>query len=324
MRDLLLFRINRWLLLWVLTVAAGASLLLCTAAGPSGIAFLGTSGMGGGVSPLILTQIRLPRVIAALIVGGGLAAAGTAMQGLFKNPLADPYVIGTSAGGALGAALSFVFLGGAYLPVAAFSGACISILLVYLVARRSGRVPVETLLLAGVAVSLFFSALLSFLMYRAGENLHQIMFWLMGGLWNADWESVTIGLFIFPCAAALILFAREIDILSLGDEEAATLGVNAERIKLGLLAITAGITGIAVSIAGSIGFLGLITPHIMRGFTGPGHRLLVPAAFLAGGILLAWADTASRTFCNDMPVGIITAFFGAPFFLYLIRRRSTV
>jgi iron complex transport system permease protein len=281
-------------------------------------------GTEGGVSSLILTQIRLPRVIAALLVGGGLAAAGAGMQGLFRNPLADPYIIGTSAGAALGAALSFVFLKGALLSIAAFLGACTATLLVYLIARRSGRVPIETLLLAGVAVSFFFSALISFLMYRAGENLHQIMFWLMGGLWNVDWGSVTTGLFILPCVALLILFAREIDILSLGDEEAATLGVNAERIKLALLAVTACITGIAVSIAGMIGFLGLITPHIIRMFTGPGHRFLLPASFLAGGILLVWADTASRTFFNDMPVGIITAFFGAPFFLYLIRRRSTV
>ena len=315
---------NRWILLAALAAVAGISVIIGTAAGPTGIAFPGGAGTGGDVSSLILTQIRLPRVIAALLVGGGLAAAGTGMQGLFKNPLADPYVIGTSAGGALGAALSFVFLGGAFLPVAAFSGACISTLLVYLIARKSGRVPVETLLLAGVAVSLFFSALLSFLMYRAGENLHQIMFWLMGGLWNADWNSVTTGLFIIPCVIVLVLFAREIDILSLGDEEASTLGVNAERIKVALLAVTACITGIAVSIAGSIGFLGLITPHIVRTFTGPGHRFLLPAAMLAGGILLVWADMASRTFCNDMPVGIITAFFGAPFFLYLIRRRNAV
>jgi iron complex transport system permease protein len=246
------------------------------------------------------------------------------MQGLFKNPLADPYIIGTSAGAALGAALSFVFLNGAFLPVTAFCGACTATLLVYLIARRGGRVPVETLLLAGVAVSFFFSALLSFLMYRAGENLHQIMFWLMGGLWNADWGSVMIGLFIIPCVIILVLFGKEIDILSLGDEEAATLGVNAERIKIALLAVTACITGIAVSIAGCIGFLGLITPHIVRSFTGPGHRFLIPATMLTGGIFLVWADTVSRTFFNDMPVGIITAFFGAPFFLYLIRRRSGV
>jgi iron complex transport system permease protein len=323
-RDPLTYRINRWLLLGALAAVAGISLLLCTAAGPSGIALPGSIGTEGGVSSLVLTQIRLPRVIAALLVGGGLAAAGTGMQGLFKNPLADPYVIGTSAGAALGAAISFVIMGGAFLAGAAFTGACVSTLLVYLIARRSGRVPVETLLLAGVAVSFFFSSLLSFLMYRAGENLHQIMFWLMGGLWNADWGSAGTGLLIIPCVSVLVLFAREIDILSLGDEEASTLGVNAEQIKVALLAVTAGITGIAVSIAGSIGFIGLMTPHIMRHFTGPGHRFLVPAAFLAGGILLVWADMASRTFCNDMPVGIITAFFGAPFFLYLIRRRPAV
>jgi iron complex transport system permease protein len=314
--------LNRWLLILILVIATGISAVICIAIGPSGIPVLG--GMDADMTSLILTEIRLPRVIVALLVGAGLAAAGTAMQGLFKNPLADPYVIGTSSGAALGAAISFIFLNSTMLPYLAFSGACLATIIVYLAGQRNGRIPVETLLLAGIAISLFCSAMLSFLIYISGENLHMIMFWLMGGLSNASWDSVMTGLLIIPGIIAFIILSREIDILSLGEDEASTLGVNTEHIKIVLLAISAFITGIAVSIAGTIGFIGLITPHIVRTFTGPGHRFLLPTVMLTGGLILLWADTASRSLFNDMPVGIITACLGAPFFLYLIRRRTRV
>lgn len=316
------FRLNRWLLILILVIMTGISAVICTAAGPAGIPLFG--GMDADMASLILTEIRLPRVIAALLVGAGLAAAGTAMQGLFKNPLADPYVIGTSSGAALGAAISFIFLNGVMLPYLAFSGACLATTVVYLAGQRNGRIPVETLLLAGIAVSLFCSAMLSFLIYNAGEDLHMIMFWLMGGFSNTSWDNVMTGLLIVPGICAFVILAREIDILSLGEEEASTLGVNTDRMKIILLAISAFITGIAVSIAGTIGFIGLITPHIVRTITGPGHRFLLPTVVLTGGLILLWADTASRTFFNDMPVGIITACLGAPFFMYLIRRRTRV
>lgn len=315
-------KINRWLFVLVLAVVAGASAIICASAGSSGLTLPWAS--GEGTASLILNQIRFPRVCAALLVGAGLAVAGSSLQGLFRNPLADPYVIGTSSGAAVGAAVSIIFFHGFLLPVTAFTGACAAIVTVYFIAKRGGRVPVEALLLTGVAVSFFLSAMLSFLIYRSGENMHQIMFWLMGGLWNADWNSVAIGLLVLPGILLLILASREIDILSLGEEEAATLGVNAEKVKLALLAVSAFVTAVAVAIAGSIGFIGLITPHIIRSVTGPQHRYLIPAAAIAGGLILLWADTITRTFLNDIPVGIITAFFGAPFFLYLIRRRSGV
>ena len=272
-------------------------------------------------SYLIIYSIRLPRVIAAILVGAGLAAAGTAMQGLFRNSMADPYIIGTSAGGAFGAAFTIVFMGGLLLPLFAFLGALGSTFLVYVIATRNGRAPVETLLLTGVAISMFFSSILSFLMYSAGNSLHQIVFWLMGGLWNVSWDDVWLGLLIPVGGILLFVLARDLNILSLGEEDALHLGVNVEQFMRILLFVSSALTAIAVSIAGSIGFIGLITPHIMRLVVGPDHRILFPVAMLAGGLFLLAADTLTRSFLGEMPVGVITSFVGAPFFIMLLRRR---
>ena len=269
----------------------------------------------------IFWDVRLPRVIVAALVGCALAVAGTAMQGLFRNSMADPYIIGTSSGGALGATLSIVLFAGTGRPVFAFIGATVATFTVYTIARQGGKVPVETLLLSGVALSMLLSAFLSFLMYTAGKSLHQIMFWLMGGFWNVSWDDVRIAILIPIGCLVIYLYARDINIISLGEEDAIHLGVNVERLKQLLLFASAFLTGIAVSIAGAIGFIGLITPHVMRLIVGPDHRILLPAAALAGGILLLWSDTLTRTFAGDMPVGIITACFGAPFFIYLLRSR---
>lgn len=290
---------------------------------------LGTLVTGGDIAPfftdqtsyLIVYSIRLPRVIAAVLVGAGLAAAGAAMQGLFRNSMADPYIIGTSSGGAFGAAFTIVFLGGALLPVFAFFGAIGSTFLVYAIATRHGRAPVETLLLTGIAISMFFSSILSFLMYSAGNSLHQIVFWLMGGLWNVSWNDVWLGLLIPIGGILLIDLARDLNILSLGEEDALHLGVNVEQFKRVLLFLSSALTAVAVSIAGSIGFIGLITPHVIRLIVGPDHRILFPASMLAGGLFLLIADTLTRSFLGEMPVGVITSFVGAPFFIMLLRRR---
>ena len=273
---------------------------------------------------LIVYSVRLPRVLAAFFVGAGLAAAGTAMQGLFRNSMADPYIIGTSSGAALGAAIAIVLLGGMFLPVFAFVGATGATFLVYALATRNGRAPVETLLLTGVALSMFFSAILSFLMYAAGKSLHQIVYWLMGGFWTVGWGDVALTTLIIVGGALLIVYAKDLNILSLGEEDAVHLGVNVESFKRILLFVSSFITGIAVAIAGSIGFIGLITPHVMRLIVGPDHRILFPASMVPGGIFLLWADTVTRTFLGDMPVGVITAFVGAPFFVFLLRRRWRV
>ncbi|MFZ1897449.1 FecCD family ABC transporter permease [Methanoregula sp.] len=302
----------------VLTALAAATVVICTGFGPAGIPFFGLS---GNTTVLIIYDIRLPRVIAAMFVGAGLAAAGVVMQGLFRNSMADPYLLGTSSGGALGASLAIVLLGGAFRSILAFFGCLAASFIVYGIAQKGGRVNVEQLLLTGIAVSMFFSAILSALMYSAGQNLHQILFWLMGGFWNISWDDVKVGIIILPAALALLVFSRELNIFSMGEEDAIHLGVNTERLKIFLLAASSLITGLAVAIAGCIGFVGLITPHIMRHIVGPDHRVLIPASMLAGGILLALSDTVARTVGNEVPVGVVTAFLGAPFFIWLLKRR---
>ncbi len=310
---------NRRITLLILVILLLLSTVIAVTIGPTALSL--TAIMDEGTANMIFFDIRLPRVIAAVLVGGGLAAAGTAMQGLFKNSMADPYILGTSSGGALGAAFSIVLLGGKGLPILAFFGATTATAIVYTLAMQRGRATVETLLLSGLALSLFLSAILSFLMYSAGKGLHQIMFWLMGGFWNVAWGDVWIALLIPIACIILAVSSRDLNILSLGEEDALHLGVNVERLKQALLFVSSFITGIAVSIAGSIGFIGLITPHVMRLVVGPDHRVLLPASIITGGLFLLWSDTIARSFANEIPVGIITSFVGAPFFIYLLRRR---
>jgi len=273
---------------------------------------------------LILLDIRLPRVLVAFFTGFGLAVAGAGLQGLFRNAMADPYILGTSSGAALGASCSIIFLGGSCLFLTAFAGAIIATFLIFGIARTGAGIQTETLLLTGIALSMFFSAILSFLMYIAGTGLHQIMFWLMGGFWMASWADIWPVCAIICLGAVIMFFSRDLNIISLGEDEAAGLGVDTKHVTYILVGCTSLLVAFAVSIAGSIGFIGLITPHIMRLIVGPDHRILIPASALAGGLLLVWADTCTRTLAHDMPVGIITACFGAPFFIYLLKRRTTL
>lgn len=303
----------------LLFLAVVASVLVCTVVGPAGIPYLGLA--ADESASIIIFSVRLPRVIAALLVGFGLAAAGVVMQGMFRNSMADPYLLGTSAGGALGASLAIIFLNGAFRWMLAFTGCIGATFLVYGISQQGGRMPVEQLLLTGIAVSMFLSAILSFLMYSAGKSLHQIFMWLMGGFWNISWTDVWIGLLIIPASLSLLLFSRELNIFSLGEEDAIHLGVDTELFKKMLLLVSSFITGLAVAIAGIIGFIGLITPHLMRLVVGPDHRVLLPASMMAGGILLVFSDTLARTVGNEVPVGVVTAFFGAPFFIFLLKRR---
>lgn len=302
-----------------LAVLAAATVVLSTGFGPAGVPFLGMP--DDGTTSLILFDVRLPRVIAAMLVGAGLAAAGVVMQGMFRNSMADPYLLGTSSGGALGASLAIVLFGGMFQSIFAFAGCIIASFLVYGIAQKGGRVKTEQLLLTGIAVSMFFAAILSAVMYSSGQNLHQIVFWLMGGFWNISWNDTILGLAIIPVSLILLFFSRELNIFSMGEDDAIHLGVNVERLKIFLLAVSSLVTGIAVAIAGCIGFIGLITPHIVRLAVGPDHRFLLPASMLAGGILLALSDTVARTIGNEVPVGVITAFLGAPFFIWLLKRR---
>lgn len=277
----------------------------------------------------IVLQIRLPRIILAAVAGIALAASGTVFQGLFRNPMADPYIIGVSAGAALGATTAIVFrltfpvLGLSAITILAFVGALGVTLTVYRLAWYRGDVVVEQLLLAGVAVGAFLAAIISALQLIGGESLQQVLFWLMGGFSGRGWEHVALAVpYVAVGYAAAWLLARDLNLLVLGDETAKSLGVVVSRARMGLTAAGALMAAAAVAVSGLIGFVGLVVPHLMRLVTGPDHRRLLPAAALAGGITLVLADTVARSVVPPMeiPVGIVTATLGAPFFLYLLTK----
>jgi iron complex transport system permease protein len=278
----------------------------------------------------IVLLIRLPRVILAALVGAALAACGAVLQSLFRNPMADPYLLGISNGAAFGASLVIVTglsIGAGILgvPLAAFACGLLTILLVYELARVGNRVPVSMLLLCGIAVAAFMSAGTSFLLFLSGENLHQIVFWLLGGISGRGWSYVLLLLpFVIGGSIFFLSLARPLNALMFGEESAQYLGIDVERLKKQVLVAVSLVTGAAVSVSGIIGFVGLIVPHMVRLRAGPNHRALLPLSLVSGAILLVLADLASRVILapNELPIGIITALCGAPFFAYLLRRRS--
>jgi iron complex transport system permease protein len=283
---------------------------------------------GARTDHTIIWQIRFPRVLLGFLIGASLAAAGAAFQGLLQNPLADPYTIGVSSGAALGATAAILLLPAGYssqllIPFFGFLGALVALFSVYQLGRVGGRLPVVTVLLAGVVISSFFSALISLSMLFAGEQMRSIFFWLVGGLGMKGWPYVGLIIpYLVLGLAVLIFLSRDLNLILLGEEEALSLGVEVERVKKVVLVAASLLTAGAVSVSGMIGFVGLIVPHTMRILIGPDHRLLFPAAVLGGGIFLVVADTFARTVLSpvELPVGIITAFIGAPFFMYLLRR----
>ncbi len=254
------------------------------------------------------------------------------MQGLFKNPLASPYILGIASGASAGAAAVVIlnlenFIGIFSLPTGALLGAILVTILVYRLARTPlGKTSIYTLILAGIALGAFFSAVTSFFIFLAPghEEIGQIVFWTMGSLGRADWTYVWILVPISVSGSLIIItFARDLNALALGEDQATHLGIETEMVKRILLATATLITSTSISFTGTIGFIGLIIPHAMRLVTGPDHRILLPTSALAGAIFLIWTDAAARTLSKpaEIPVGIITAFFGAPFFLYLLRTR---
>lgn len=276
----------------------------------------------------IILDIRLPRILLAVLVGCALAVSGTTMQGLFKNPMADPFIIGLAAGAAVGASLSILF--GLSISVSIYStpffasiGAMLTVFAVYVIARSNGKVKVETLLLTGIAIGSFLTAVMSFMMYMAGQQFRFLFFWLLGGLYNASWSVIAIAFPLIILGTIFIqLFARDLNAIALGEEPATHLGVDVETVKKILLISSSLIAGTAVAFSGIIGFVGLIIPHTMRILVGPDHRILLPSSALAGSIFLIWTDTAARTVLSptEIPVGIITALCGAPFFIYLLQK----
>ncbi|MFC2159771.1 FecCD family ABC transporter permease [Actinomycetota bacterium] len=275
----------------------------------------------------VVSQIRLPRIFMALVVGIALASAGVIFQGLFRNPMADPFVIGVSAGGAFGAAIGLFFVSSISLlnisvtTIFALIGALGTTFLVYMISSTRGKVSVVTLLLSGIALSAMLGSMTSFIMIFRANDLAKIVFWLMGGLTSASWQKLYL---ITPVIAVLVIicsfYMRDLNIISMGDERAAQLGVQTEKVKKTLLVFASIIAALAVSVSGIIGFVGLITPHILRLIVGPDHKILFPTSALAGGIVLLASDTLARTVLTprEIPVGIITSIVGVPFFLYLL------
>jgi iron complex transport system permease protein len=286
----------------------------------------------------IITLIRLPRILAGVLVGAALAASGTIYQGMFRNPMADPFVIGASQGAALGAAIAIVlgigtsYFGTSTLPIFAFVGCITSVLVVYSISRVGSRVPITTLLLSGVAVGLFELAIITYLQTIAGDKLGSLTFWIIGSLSSSriTWVGMlSILPFIFGGIIITYLYSRDLNILTLGEDQAQHLGVNLERTKIILLLTGAFMTGAAVSISGLIGFIGLIIPHMARLLVGPDHRVLIPSSILLGASFLVLCDGVTRmltspTSPGEVPVGVITVVCGVTFFLFLMRRKKRV
>jgi len=280
----------------------------------------------------IVFQVRLPRVLGGVLVGAALSAAGVLFQGLFRNPMADPYIIGTAAGAAFGATLamllplSLVFYGFGLVPIAAFLGALGSVIIVYRLARFGGKAPIVSMLLAGFVMSSFLVAIVMLLLTmsdRLGLRIQQVFAFLMGGISVTYWQQIAV---IAPLVLIGIIvtqfFAGHLNAFSIGEEGASYLGIDVEREKMIILGIGSLLTACAVSLGGLIGFVGLIMPHAMRLILGPDHRLLLPASALAGASFLVIADLLARTLLSpaEIPVGVLTAIIGAPFFIYLLRR----
>ncbi len=281
----------------------------------------------------ILWTIRIPRILTAFVVGAGLTLCGILMQVLTKNPLADPYVLGISHGASAGAVSVIMygylsFLGGYGTMVGAFLGAVVSIVLAMKIATIRNKVTATQLVLAGIAVSALFGAITNFMIYhtKAGaDKVKTATYWMMGSLSGASWERLKYATIAFLiCFAMIMLLTRQLDVLLLGDDVASTVGLNTDRLKTIIIIIATLLTGVIVSISGTIGFVGLTIPHITRSVVGTKHRRLVPASVLVGGTFLVIADILSRVTVapEELPIGVVSAFFGAPFFLYLIRKSN--
>ncbi len=332
------------------TLVLGAGTILLGAAALGAVA-VGTSGVDMGdalaivlhrllgigavtwppSSETIVWELRLPRIAAGIVVGAGLGCAGTVFQALLRNPLADPYIIGTAAGASLGAVgalllpavvpmLAVGWLGLGLVQVLAFIGGLGAVLLVYAIARGRAGTPVVTLLLAGYAVSSLLAAGVALLMFVSGDRLAAVISWLLGSLSGASWARLAVAAPLIVLSFSLLLMRwRALNALLLGEQQAAFLGVEVEREKRILTALAALATTAGVAISGTIGFVGLVVPHLLRLAFGPDHRLLLPASMVYGAVLLVLADLGARL-VGGIPVGVVTALIGAPFFLWLLRR----
>lgn len=338
--------LRNWLvIILILIIVLGVTICLGTGVGAVSISPITTakvlsshflhipwSSTWSDMEKTILLDVRLPRIYVALLAGFALASAGVVFQALLRNPLADPFVIGVSSGAAVGAVIGMSlkfpvsWLGFSSIPVFSFLGGLGTIILIFTIAQTKGRIQSTTLLLAGVIVNAFFSAVIMFFASVIdADNIQRFIFWMMGHLEIVDTKLlILVSLFLLLGWVVLLIYSRHLNVLSLGQESAMQLGVEVERTKKIVFIAAALISGAIVSVSGIIGFVGLMIPHIVRTFVGSDHRILLPAAGLSGAIFLIAADTAARTIIapTEIPVGVITALCGAPFFIYILRSKK--
>ncbi|GAA2839885.1 iron ABC transporter permease [Nonomuraea rubra] len=325
----------------VLATALTVSVVVATGIGPVGVPAGEVAGIlthhltGGGDSPatadLIVWRIRLPRVLLSAVAGAGLALAGAVVQGVVRNPVADPYLLGLSHGASVGAVLVLTtgtaVLGALTLPGAAFTGASVAMGIVLAMASRQGRLLPVRLILVGVAFGHLFAGVTSFLLARTDSSAaqQQIIFWLLGGLSGTSWATLPVPAIVVGVAAGMLLMrARRLNALVLGEEASAALGLNAGRQRWYLLLLVTLLTGTVVAVSGGIGFVGLIVPHLARMLVGADHRRMLPVTVLLGALFLLWADVAARVLISpaELPIGVLTAFLGVPCFLLVMRARG--
>lgn len=278
----------------------------------------------------IVWKVRFSRVVLAILVGASLAAAGAGFQGVLRNPLADPYTLGVASGASVGAAFIILFgltalIGQWTVPLAAFTTGALTLLVVFLLSSHAGKTKTETLILAGVVVNAFLSAFVSFMVSLSQNVVNEILYWLMGSLSMRSWDYSAMLLPYFLIGFAVLCWnVRALNLFALGERQASHLGVDLERTKLIVLAVSTLLTAAAVSVCGVIGFVGLVVPHLVRLVFGPDYRLILPLSALVGGIYVLWADTLARLVLSpkEIPLGVVTALLGAPFFAYLLRKRK--
>ncbi|MEQ9519699.1 MAG: iron ABC transporter permease [Parvibaculum sp.] len=298
-------------------------------------AYMSGGGTADPVTHAIVMEIRMPRVLLGGMVGATLAISGAVLQALFRNPLAEPSIIGVSAG-AGAAAVATIVLGATFgslgalilyaLPVAAFAGGFIATMIVVAIARVNGQTPMTTILLSGIAVAALGGAIMGLMMFISNdEQLRSITFWMLGSLGGATWATILPAITIMSVILlAMPVLMHKLNLMLLGEREAASLGLNVDRFKYACVALVAAGVGAAVAVSGTIGFVGIVVPHLLRMVVGPDHRILLPASALSGAALLLWADVVARTIAPpaELPIGVLTALLGAPFFLWLLRRAA--
>lgn len=337
---------KRWIIVTIFSlVCVAAVILVCTFFGAADITIKDTiivliNKMTGllnaeadslGAKNTIIWELRFPRSLLAFLVGGALALCGGVYQAIFKNPMADPFILGISSGAAFGATIGIIlsipasFMGLNTISLFAFVGALLAIFFVYSIAKVGKQANITSLLLCGIAVNQLLTAIISFAMLLSANEMKKIYFWTLGSFSAKGWNHVlNVVPYILIGLIIIYLFAKELDIIVLGDETAVRFGVDVEKNKRILFVVTSLVMASCVSVSGIIGFVGLVSPHIVRLIWGPSHKRLLPLSFLLGGIVLCICDTIARSImASEIPVGIVTAIIGAPFFIYLLRARNT-